>query len=100
VRAALLAAGLAAVAYVSWRAGVSRPLAPGAVIVEATDLDYLLGHYYDEVLGSPDRAHWRFPLLREVADRLADATRPPGSAVHPALVRRGEPPAAGYSGAI
>jgi len=55
------------------------------VSVERGVLDVLLAHYYDEVLGSPDRSHWRLPLLRQSCDRLAAATRPPGADVHPVL---------------
>jgi hypothetical protein len=54
--------------------------------VSRRDLDALLAHYYDEVLGSPAPGHWRVPGLRAAADRLADATRPPDPEV-PAEIR-------------
>lgn len=54
--------------------------------VSRADLDLLLVHFYDEVLGSPDRGHWRLPLLRQACDRLAAATRPAGADVHPVLI--------------
>jgi hypothetical protein len=56
-------------------------------MVSRADLDILLAHYYDEVLGTPDRSHWRLPLLRAACDRLAAATRPAGADVHPVLRR-------------
>lgn len=84
MRAAALAA-VAAAGVIGWRIGRAEPLARGVVMVDAADLDVLLGHFYDEVTGSPDRSHWTFPLLRQAADRLADASWPPGAPRHPAM---------------
>lgn len=86
-----VAVALAAVGYLSWRAGRATSTEPGAAVVDANDLNYLLAHYYDEVLGTPDRAHWKLPLLRAAAGRLADATRPPGAMYHPVLIRPPRP---------
>ena len=62
-------------------------LPPDPVTVSRADLDIVLGHFYDEVLGTPDRSHWRLPLLRQAADRLAAGTRPAGAEIHPVIIR-------------
>jgi hypothetical protein len=51
----------------------ARP--PDVVVVRRDDLEYLLGHYWDEVRRAPDPGHWRLPLLEDAARRLAEASR-------------------------
>jgi hypothetical protein len=79
---------------------MSPPNLPDPVVVSRADLDYLLGHFYDEVLGTPDRSHWRLPLLREAADRMAAAATKQQAAKEglPTHVRFAHPDA-GYEGA-
>jgi hypothetical protein len=55
------------------------------------DLEYLLAHYRDEVLGTPARSHWRLPQLRAACDRLAAATRPEDAEVHPVVASQPDP---------
>lgn len=67
--AALATAGALAAGFA---AGLT--VAPHGLDARAGDLDLLLGHFWDEVDGDPDRSHWQLPSLRQAARRLQVAS--------------------------